>query len=204
MPRWTFGLALLLAAALAHAAPPAILLVADPALGDPNFRETVVLVAHHTEVSGPFGVILNRPLPLTVAQAFPEKEALAKVEDRVHFGGPVAIKGVFFVYRAATRPDSGVEVTDGVYLDWNSERLRELLARDKPTEGLRLFAGHAAWSPGQLEAEVALGSWKSARPEERIIFSPKPETLWPELERRGRLAPVRQDTGASTGGSPWR
>ena len=204
MPKWTFGTALALATVLAYAAPPAILLVADPGLADPNFHQTVVLVARHEEVSGPFGVILNRPLPLTVARAFPEKEALAKVEDRLHFGGPVAIKGVFFVYRAAARPDSGVEVADGVYLDWNSERLRELLARDKPMEGLRLYAGHAAWSPGQLEAEVALGSWKSARPEERIIFTPKPETLWPELERRGRLSPVRQYTGASRGGLPWR
>jgi putative transcriptional regulator len=176
----------------------AILLVADPELSDPNFRQSVVLVSRHRGIAGPIGVIINRPTAVTLARALPDVKALSGLDDKVFFGGPVATQALFYVFRADKKPDDAIEVAPGVYLDWGGERLKELLARDKPTEGLRVYAGHSAWAPGQLEAEVARGSWKSARPEERIIFSSRPETLWSELERRTRATPVRHQ-----GGSPW-
>ncbi len=49
------------------------LLIASPAVHDPNFRRTVVLVAEHNE-AGAMGVILNRPAEVTVAGAVPELE----------------------------------------------------------------------------------------------------------------------------------
>jgi putative transcriptional regulator len=203
--------ALLLAAGLAGPAAAqsprdgkAILLVADPGLPDPNFRETVVLVSGHRGVAGPIGVIINRPTSVTLARALPDIKAIADLEDKVYFGGPVATQGLFYVFRADQRPDDAIEVAPGVYLDWDGGRLKALLARDKPTEGLRVYAGHSAWAPGQLEAEVARGFWKSARPEERIIFSSKPETLWTELERRTRATPVRLEarSGINRGAMP--
>ena len=180
----------------AQAAPAraAILLIADPGLSDPNFRETVVLVGRHDRIAGPIGVILNRPLPLTLARTFPENKSLAETPDRVFFGGPVALQALFYIFRAAKPPDDAIEVGDGVYLDWDGERLRELLARETPVEGLRVYAGHSAWAPGQLEREVARGDWKSARPEERIIFSTSPETVWTELDRRARATTARLES----------
>ena len=169
----------------------AILLVADPGLTDPNFRETVVVVGRHDKVAGPIGVILNRPLPLTLARTFPENKSLAEAPDKVFFGGPVALQALFYIFKAPKPPDDAIEIGDGVYLDWDGERLKELLARAAPVEGLRVYAGHSAWAPGQLEREVARGDWKSARPEERIIFSPNPETLWTELDRRARATTAR-------------
>ena len=168
----------------------AILLVAAPELSDPNFRHSVVLVSGHRGVAGPIGVIINRPTTVTLAQALPDVKALSGLDDKVYFGGPVSTQALFYVFRSPTKPDDAIEVAPGVYLDWGGERLKELLARDKPTEGLRVYAGHSAWAPGQLEAEVARGSWKAARPEERIIFNAKPETLWSELERRVSSTPV--------------
>ena len=169
----------------------AILLVADPALSDPNFRETVVLVARYRGFAGPIGVVINRPSKVPLSRALPDIPALAALDDKVYLGGPVATRALFYVFHADKRPEDAIEVAPGVYMDWGGERVRELLSREKPTEGLRVYAGHAAWSPGQLEAEVARGFWKSARPEARIIFNGKPETLWNELERRARATPVR-------------
>jgi putative transcriptional regulator len=178
-------------------APPArreaILLVADPTLLDPNFRETVVLVTRYRGFAGPLGVVINRPTQVPLSRALPEVPALAGLSDKVYFGGPVARQALFYVFRADKAPEDAIEVADGVYLDWSAARLKELLSRDKPMEGLRIYAGHAAWSPGQLEAEVARGSWRSARPEDRIIFSPKPESIWGELDRRARATPARYD-----------
>ena len=169
----------------------AIMLVASPELRDPNFRETVVLVSGHRSVAGPIGVIINRPTKATLAKALPDIKSLADLDEKVYFGGPVMTQALFYVFRAATPPDDAIEVAPGVYMDWGADRLKELLAREKPTEGLRIYAGHSSWAPGQLEAEVARGSWTSARPEERLIFSGKPETVWSELDRRAHATPTR-------------
>jgi putative transcriptional regulator len=182
----------------------AILLVADPTLLDPNFHETVVLVTRYRGFAGPLGVVINRPTPVPISRALPDIPALVTLDDKVWFGGPVARQALFYVFRADEAPDDAIEVADGVYLDWGAERLKHLLSRDKPMEGLRIYAGHAAWAPGQLESEVARGSWKSARPEERILFSAKPETLWSELDRRARATSVRLDArdGQGVGAMP--
>lgn len=200
-------LALFLGAA-AHAAGPregaALLLVASPELADPNFHQTVVLVTRSAGFVGPVGVILNRPMPLTLAGALPDIKGLAATSEKLFFGGPVARQALFFAFRADKPPEDAVEVAAGVYLDSSAERLRELLARPNPVEGLRVFAGHAGWAPGQLESEVARGFWTSARADARTIFTEKPETLWPELSRRAAMTTVRlaPEAGDHRGGSP--
>ena len=45
------------------------LLIASPALHDPNFRRTVVLIAEHGD-EGAMGVVLNRPSEALAAEAF--------------------------------------------------------------------------------------------------------------------------------------
>ena len=102
------------------------------------------------------------------------------LDDKLYFGGPVAIMSVLFVFRADEPPEDATRVLDGVYVSTNRELLRKLLARDKPMEGLRVFIGHSGWAPGQLEAEIARGDWTlaPARPDE--IFGRKSEHPWPE------------------------
>lgn len=190
----TMLLAFLLGA-IAHAADPragaALLLVAGPDLVDPNFHQTVVLVTRSAGFAGPVGVILNRPMPLTLAGALPDIKGLADSGDKLFFGGPVARQALLYAFRSDKPPEDAVEVAPGIYLGSSGEHLRELLARPKPVEGLRVFAGHAGWAPGQLESEVARGFWKSARVDASSIFTEKPETLWPELNRRAALTTVR-------------
>jgi len=202
-----FLAAALCCTALAQEAPRggALFLVADPSLADPNFGKTVVLVARHAEVAGPIGVVINRPTQIEIGRVFPDAKNLAGIEDRLYVGGPVARHVFFYVLRAAEPPPDAVEVADGVYLGWNPKHLKALLERNKPLDGLRIYAGHAAWAPGQLEAEVARGFWKSARPDARSIFATRPETLWPELIRRAAATPARFElpAGDHKGGSPW-
>jgi putative transcriptional regulator len=176
----------------ARASGDAVFLVAGEDLLDPNFERTVVLVTRQAGFAGPVGVIVNRPSPVTLARAFPDVKALEALPDKIHFGGPVARSRLVFVLRASSPPSDAVEVMDGVYMSWSGELLGELLARPNPVENLRVYAGHAGWAPGQLESEVARGSWKSARPDARSIFEARPDLLWPELHRRGALTTVRR------------
>jgi putative transcriptional regulator len=46
------------------------------------------------------------------------------------------------------------------------------------TERRRVFAGHAGWGPGQLDAEMAEEDWIAHPAEPRDIFSELPEELW--------------------------
>ena len=73
------------------------------------------------------------------------------------------------------------------------ELLRELLGRENPVEGLRVFAGHAGWAPGQLESEVARGDWHLVTADARMVLEMEPEKLWKELERRASATTVRYE-----------
>src|SRR6476646_7122564 len=64
------------------------LLVSSPSLNDPNFRKTVVLVAHHDE-EGAMGLVLSRPSDVSAADAVPFLEDLPGADDPVFVGGPV-------------------------------------------------------------------------------------------------------------------
>ena len=156
----------------------AILITARAQVRDPFFGDSVVLVMNNLGPE-PVGVVVNRPTPLTVAHLFPDLKHLAQLNDRVYFGGPVEFGSVWFLFRAAKPPDHAVRACEGVYLSASRELLLRLLERDKPMEGLRIFAGHAGWGPGQLEAEIARGDWTLARAEPDAIFSGKPEHPWP-------------------------
>lgn len=81
-----------------------------------------------------------------------------------------------------------IEAFDGVYLSADPRLLLELLGRDKPMDGLRIFVGHSGWSPGQLENEIENGDWTPEHAESATIFEAKPERPWPSPDepRRGR------------------
>ena len=156
-----------------------ILLVARDELPDPNFKDSVVLVMNNI-APAPAGLIINRPTKIPLSHLFPDIERLAPLDGKVYFGGPVQLETVSFLFRADAPPEHATKVVDGVYLSTDKELLLKLLAREKPMEGLRIFAGYSGWAPGQLEAEIARGDWKLAPAEAGAILEPKSEHPWPE------------------------
>ena len=157
----------------------AILLVARAELPDSNFRDSVVLVMNNIGPA-PGGLIINRPTSIAVASLFPDLERLAQLDDKVYFGGPVALTSVSFLFRAETPPEHATQVLDGVCVSTDLELLRKLLSRDKPADGLRIFIGYAGWAPRQLEAEIARGDWTLTPAEPDAIFGRRSEHPWPE------------------------
>ena len=156
----------------------AILLVARGDLPDPDFADSVVLVMNNLGAA-PVGIIINRPMPIPVSRLFPDLKRLAKVPDKVYFGGPVDLGTVWFLIRAAAPPEHAIQACDGVYLSADRQLLLQLLGREKPMDGLRIVVGHAGWAPGQLEAEITRHDWTPKRAEVEAIFSAKPERPWP-------------------------
>jgi len=156
----------------------AIVLTAKSELDDPDFGGSIVLVLNNLGPA-PAGLIINRPTSLTVAELFPALKRLAAVHDHVYFGGPVELDTVWFLFRAPKAPEHAVRACDGVYLSASRELLLQLLERDKPMDGLRIYIGHAGWGPGQLESEIAHGDWSLDHARAETIFSGKSDHPWP-------------------------
>ena len=149
------------------------LLIAGPALIDPNFRRTVVLVGEHTE-EGALGLILNRPSEATINDAVPELAMLAAGADPVHFGGPVQPSAIVVLADFADPDRAESLVLDSVGFlpsEGDPEELGEL-------RRARIFAGYAGWGPGQLDEELEEGSWivEPALPDD--VFTVEPDELW--------------------------
>jgi len=130
----------------------------------------------------PVGIIINRPMPIPVSRLFPDIKRLAQAPDKVYFGGPVDFGSVWFLFRAPTPPKHAIQACEGVYLSADRELLLQLLGRDKPMDGLRIFVGHAGWAPGQLEAEIDRRDWTLKAAGMEAIFSGKSEHPWPSTQ----------------------
>ncbi|MGH8217761.1 MAG: YqgE/AlgH family protein [Steroidobacteraceae bacterium] len=156
----------------------AILITARDALSDPFFADSIVLVMNNLGPA-PVGIIVNRPTRVTVSHLFPNLKQLENVPEKVYFGGPVDLETVWFLIRAAKQPKNAVPTCDGVYLSADRSLLMQLLGRAKPMEGLRIFAGHAGWAPGQLQEEIGQGAWHLERADAHKIFDRKSEHPFP-------------------------
>src|SRR5713101_4197379 len=89
------------------------LLLASPALVDPNFRRTVVLVTEHNE-EGAAGLVLNRLSETAVAEAVPDILPLVAEEERVYVGGPVQQSAVLVLAEFDDPEDAALLVVDDV------------------------------------------------------------------------------------------
>lgn len=160
---------------------PGILLVASPALVDPNFYRAVVLLLEYDE-DGAVGVVLDRPLELDVDEHLPAwRESLAP-PHRVFEGGPVQRETAIGVaYRPAVEAvETWRPVLGGVGLvDVSLEP-----AAIGDIQEARIFAGYSGWGAGQLDMELAVGSWFPVEGTRDDVFDPVPASLWRRVLRR--------------------
>jgi len=162
------------------------LLVATPRTVGEIFGRSVVLVLQHDE-GGAQGVVLNRPLAAPVSAVLPDWQAYVTDPPTVFQGGPVAMDSALGL---VTVPGDKQEEPMGVRLLFGGIGIVDL---DAPpvvvmpeVAGLRIFAGYAGWSAGQLEHEIRDGGWYVVESEARDAFNPEPETLWTTVLRRQR------------------
>jgi putative transcriptional regulator len=156
------------------------LLISSPALVDPNFRRTVVLVTHHDE-EGAMGLVLTRPSEARVADVVPELASLPCADDVVHVGGPVQTEAIMALAEFDDADDAVAPLVGRVGFMPAGADFEELSVRR-----VRVFAGYAGWGAGQLEAELEEPSWIVAGAEPDDAFASDPDELWRRvLQRKG-------------------
>jgi putative transcriptional regulator len=156
------------------------LLVATPLLGDPNFMRTVVYLLEH-DGGGTVGVVMNRPSHTPVGQVLPDWHDAVSGPAVVFGGGPVQPDGALCLGELQPGAEGIREVVDGVStvdLDGDVAVIAPNARR------LRVFAGHAGWSPGQLQDELDEGAWWVLAGSPDDLFTEDPRTTWRRVLRR--------------------
>jgi putative transcriptional regulator len=184
--------AILLPATLLHAAlqnpaePPGQaslagrILIASPALRDPRFDHTVVLMVRHS-AGGALGIVLNHPLgerPLaSLLDAIGEKSSGITGTLRIFSGGPVQPEIGFVIHSTDYHRPETTEIDGRVAMTSSREILRDIASQHGPQMVLVAF-GYAGWSPGQLENELAQRAWFTAAADSKLIFEDDRDKLW--------------------------
>jgi putative transcriptional regulator len=169
------------------------LLVATPSLRDPSFERSVVLLVAH-ESGGAMGVVLNRATEVPVSDVLGDWAQLAHDPAVLFEGGPVQPDSAICLARARRASDglAGFRPFFGPLGTVDLGAQPDLI-QDR-VDGVRVFAGYAGWSPGQLEDEIAGGSWFTFEALPGDPFMTRPDDLWAMVLRRqgGLLASVAQ------------
>ena len=157
------------------------LLIASPALVDPNFARTVVLITEHND-EGAMGVVLNRPSETAVEDVASELSELV-VDEPVFIGGPVQPQALV-VLAEFNDPEAAawIVAADVGFVSAESEYddLGRAIRRG------RVYAGYSGWGAGQLEGELAEDAWIVEAPMPAELFPDDPLTLWQDvLARKG-------------------
>ena len=155
------------------------LLIAMPMLNDPNFWQAVVLLCNYGP-DGALGVVLNRPTEVAVSALIHDFPNLAGGE-RIYEGGPVAKNGMLVLCRGSV--NGGNNIVGDISLAKDLESLKAVDNTESSSE-IRCYLGYAGWTPGQLEAEIKTGAWRTMRADSTLIFDADSTVLWPQMMRR--------------------
>jgi putative transcriptional regulator len=166
------------------------LLIAMPSLADPNFWRTVVLVGSHSPDEGAFGLVINRPSELALADVLQQlgRDEQPVRTSEVLSGGPVQPEQGFVLGEGQGDEDTDLG-TEAFTISGRAELL-ESYAMGRLDGRFHLCLGYAGWAPGQLEQELEDNSWLVAPMSSDLVFGTPFDERWQEA-----LASIGVDPG---------
>ncbi|MDH6680128.1 putative transcriptional regulator [Rhodococcus sp. LBL1] len=164
---------------------PGSLLVSSTELFEPTFRRTVVYVIEHND-AGSLGVVINRRSDTSVQEVLPQWADVASDPKAIYVGGPVTRDAALCLATLRTGVDitgvDGLRRIDGrvvmVDLDADPDTIAPVI------EGLRIFAGYAGWTFGQLDSEIEHDDWIVLSALASDVVSPPRVDVWGQVLRR--------------------
>ena len=157
----------------------AVLLVANPAFRDLDYRQTV-LIAAPAPNGGHVGVILNRPTRRSLQSLFPEHEPSKKVIDPVYYGGPFARGALVALVKGDSNPGAGsLPLMKNLFIAFRANTIDQVI--EATPNDARYFVGYVGWRPGELKAELDRGLWSAIDADLDTVFRKDTEGMWEEL-----------------------
>ena len=161
------------------------LLIAMPALQDPNFARTVTYICEHGE-HGAMGIVLNRPTDLSLSDVLKHMEiegGLGKAgEQIVYLGGPVEEERGFVLHTHTDPWDSTLAIDDQISITTSRDILEAMARGNGPAQTL-VALGYAGWGAGQLEQEMQQNAWLSGPADQAILFDLPADQRWEAAAR---------------------
>lgn len=145
------------------------LLLAHPAMKDPNFRRSVVLMSAHND-EGAMGVVINRPMGKRLGELSGDFALGPLAAVPLYKGGPVQTEQL--VLAAWQVRDDGFRLHFGI----EPEKAQQLMAEEGTH--VRAFLGYSGWSAGQLENEMKLHTWVVAEVPADLLSQSQDDSLW--------------------------
>src|SRR5208282_1324166 len=139
------------------------------------FQRTVVLICQH-DAEGAFGLVLNRTTGSNVGEMIVADLPIALKGCPLYLGGPVQPSALSFLHSDSFILDANV--LPNLSLGHSLDALIEMEEAFSPTRKLKLFAGYAGWSPGQLEDELKRDAWLTHPASLDLVFETDPARLW--------------------------
>ena len=158
------------------------LLVAMPALHDPNFSRTVTLICEHNQ-HGAMGIVVNQPITLCVEELISyldvdiDDQQLSPQRDPVYAGGPVHANRGFVLHDSDREWKSTYTIDEDLKLTTSEDILLDISRGTGPDNAI-VALGYAGWGPGQLEQELAENAWLTVPYQAKIIFDTPVEKRW--------------------------
>ena len=154
------------------------LLLDGGALQGSFFHRTVLLVCDHN-AEGAFGLVLNRTAGNKVGEVLVADLPDMLRESPLFLGGPVQPTALSFLHADNFMPDANVFAN--LSLGHSLDDLVEIGESFSPEKKVKMFAGYAGWSPGQLESEMKRRAWLTFPASLELVFDTPPEQLWPKI-----------------------
>lgn len=151
------------------------LLLDSGELGGSFFQRTVLLICQH-DAEGAFGLVLNRATGSKAGEMIMADLPDVLKEQQLFVGGPVQPTALSFLHSDAFLPEA--TVLPNLSMGHSLDSLVEIGESFSPTKKIKLFAGYAGWSPGQLESELKRNAWLTYPASLDLIFDTPPEKLW--------------------------
>ncbi len=151
------------------------LLLDSGELGGSFFQRTVLLICQH-DAEGAFGLVLNRATGNKAGEMIIADLPDVLKEQQLFVGGPVQPTALSFLHSDSFIPDA--TVLPNLSMGHSLDSLVEIGESFSPTKKVKLFAGYAGWSSGQLENEMKRKAWLTHPASLELIFDTPPEKLW--------------------------
>jgi len=156
------------------------MLIAMPAMADPNFSRSVTLMCQHNE-EGAIGITINRQSGFTMGELLFQLNIPCESEEissmMVLEGGPVSPDRGFVLHTPVEGFDSSIKINDDIMVTTSRDVLAAIASGEGPQQFL-VALGYAGWGDGQLESEMRQNAWLSVPADKGILFESDLQNRW--------------------------
>ncbi len=158
------------------------LLIAMPAMQDPNFHRGVVYICEHHK-NGAMGILINKPLSnISLGDVLRHMDINFDnplIEDYpVMMGGPIAREQGFIIHHNTQLEQATSVDPAGEVLISASKQDLNVLAHSQSLDDVIISLGYSGWEAGQLEEELVDNAWLVAPTDADVLFNTPFDQRW--------------------------